>query len=186
VPLERDAGPLLVVCNHTAGVDPLLVQSACSFFVRWMMGKDMRLAWLRDVWDWLDIIDVDRKGRDTRAARVALRALRDRCVVGIFPEGRIERPRGRLLPFQPGLGLIVKSSGAPVLPVFIRGTPDAPTAWGSLSRRSSSVVRFGSLLRFESDDAGAITREIEAWFALQPGVRDVGRELDARSTAVAK
>ncbi|HYE02339.1 MAG TPA: hypothetical protein VD963_03785, partial [Phycisphaerales bacterium] len=36
IPPSRRPGPLIVVANHTAGVDPLLIQSACPFEVRWM------------------------------------------------------------------------------------------------------------------------------------------------------
>ncbi len=127
----RDAGPLVLVINHTAGVDPVLVQSVCPFFVRWMMGRDMRAGSLSHIWEWLDIIDVDRKGRDTTAARHAIRALRAGGVIGIFPEGRIERPRGTLLPFHAGVGMIVAAGKAPAQPIYVRGTPDARTAWGS-------------------------------------------------------
>ena len=42
-PASGPIGPLVVVCNHTAGVDPLLVQSACPFEIRWMMLREMML-----------------------------------------------------------------------------------------------------------------------------------------------
>ncbi len=167
VPRTRNAGPLLLVVNHTAGVDPLLVQAACPFFVRWMMGRDMRTRHLADIWDWADIIDVDRKGRDTTSARQAIRVLKSGGIVGIFPEGRIERPRGHLLPFHPGVGLIVNAAAVPVLPVFICGTPHAHTAWGSLVRRGRAVVRFGPVMHLPRASAEDTTAAIRAWFETQ-------------------
>ena len=37
VPRGSRAGPLIVVCNHTSGVDPILVQAVCPFEVTWTM-----------------------------------------------------------------------------------------------------------------------------------------------------
>lgn len=164
LPCGRDVGPLVLVVNHTAGVDPLLVQAACPFFVRWMMGRDMRTRHLSDIWDWAEVIDVNRKGRDTSSARAAVRVLKAGGVVGIFPEGRIERPRGTLLPFHPGVGMIVQAGGARVLPVFIRGTPHAPTAWGSLARRGRARITFGPVFQPARASAEETTAQIKHWF----------------------
>ncbi len=169
LPHNRSPGPLILVVNHTAGVDPLLVQAACPFFVQWMMGRDMRTRYLADIWEWVDIIDVDRKGRDTTSARAAIRVLRDGGVIGIFPEGRIERPPGVLLPFHPGVGMIVQAGGARVLPVFLRGTPETRTAWGSLFRRGHAVVRFGPVMALPRADAETTTATVKAWFESQCG-----------------
>lgn len=104
IPDGRHAGPLLIVANHTAGVDPLLVQSACPFFVRWMMADDMQINGLNWFWRWVQVIGVDRNGREIAAAREAIRHLQDRGVIGIFPEGTLERPARHILPFLPGSG----------------------------------------------------------------------------------
>ncbi|MEM9372571.1 MAG: hypothetical protein AAGA55_02925, partial [Planctomycetota bacterium] len=37
------SGPLIIVCNHTAGVDPILVSSGCPRRIAWIMAEDMRL-----------------------------------------------------------------------------------------------------------------------------------------------
>jgi 1-acyl-sn-glycerol-3-phosphate acyltransferase len=37
-------GPLVIVANHTAGVDPLLIHVACPFDIRWMMMREMMLG----------------------------------------------------------------------------------------------------------------------------------------------
>lgn len=164
IPRTFDAGPLVVVCNHTAGVDPLLVQTALPFEVRWMMGRDMRWRGLADLWEFARIIDVDRTGRDTRSAREAIRHLKSGGVLGVFPEGKIARPRGSVLPFRPGIGLIVSAAQAPVLPVWIEGTPVAPTAWGSLWRRGHARLRIGPIMTTSDGKAEDVTRRIESWF----------------------
>ncbi|MCC7388498.1 MAG: 1-acyl-sn-glycerol-3-phosphate acyltransferase [Phycisphaerales bacterium] len=142
IPDRPEPGPMVVVANHTAGVDPLLIQAACPFFIRWMMALDMRLPAAEWFWRWTEVISVDRDGREVAAARTAIRHLRDGGVVGIFPEGNLERPHRHILPFLPGVGLIIAKSGATVLPAIIDDTPQVDPAWSSLWRTSRSTVRF--------------------------------------------
>lgn len=83
----RPAGPLIIVSNHTGAADPLLIQAACTFEIRWMMMREMN----RGVVDWFTrygrIILVERDGRDMASTREALRHLRGGGVLGIFPDG---------------------------------------------------------------------------------------------------
>lgn len=156
--------PLIVVVNHTAGVDPLLVQNATRRIEpRWMMADDMRVPVLEPFWRWTRIIDVARFGADTGSARIALRHLKQGGVLGIFPEGGIERPPEQLLPFQPGVGLLIKRSGAPVLSVIVTGTPQVDPAFASLWSPSRSRVRFMPILRYAETalDAAGIVRDLQ-------------------------
>lgn len=155
VPPETYPGKLIVVCNHTAGIDPLLVQAATPFFVRWMMASDMRVPMLEPFWRFAEIIDVDRSGKDRSSAREAIRYLEAGGVLGIFPEGGIARPRGTILPFMPGVGLIIRRTGARVLPVIIRGTPVVPTAWQSLYTKSHATIEFRPVIDYSADRRSA-------------------------------
>lgn len=149
VPLAADgtpAEPLIIVANHTAGIDPLLIQAVLPFEVRWIMAADMRVRALDALWDYAGVIFVDRQGGEGHSIRAALRHLRDRHpagpgVIGVFPEGHIERPPRELLAFQEGIGMLAAKGRARVLPVLIDGAPYAQTAWGSLLQPSRSRVR---------------------------------------------
>lgn len=158
--------PLIVVANHTAGVDPLLIQAACPFEVRWMMARDMMIPAGRPLWEFARIIPVDRARPDPAALRQALRHLREGGVLGVFPEGGIERPPGMLRPFEPGLGFLISRSRAAVLPVVIRGTPHAPTAWGSLFRPSRARLTFHEPITPDSlpHDPDRIVADLESRF----------------------
>jgi 1-acyl-sn-glycerol-3-phosphate acyltransferase len=139
----RDAGgPLMVVSNHTAGLDPALIQAALDFEVRWMMAADMRAPQLEEWWQYGRVIFVDRSGKDTSSVREALRHLKAGGALGVFPEGRLERPAEHLMPFREGVGLLAIKSGATVLPVVVDGTPVGRTAWSSFLKSSRSRVRF--------------------------------------------
>ncbi len=160
IPKSIRPGRLIVVVNHTAGVDPILVQAACPFEIRWMMAVDMQVEQMQWAWDWLRVIRVDRIGRDTTSAREAIRCLEDEGVVGIFPEGAIERPMRQVRPFFPGVGLLISRTGAPVLPVVVDGTPQTEHAWGSLFRCSRATLRFLPLVRYTRGSAAEITRDL--------------------------
>lgn len=144
-------GGLLVVANHTAGIDPLLIQAACRFEIRWMMARDMRAPALDLFWRYARIVFVDRRMGDRDAAAEGVKHLRRGGALGVFPEGRIERPAGAVMPFMPGVGVFARRTHAPVLPVFIEGTPRAETAWGSLWRPSRSRVVFLPVVRYGKD-----------------------------------
>lgn len=156
IPSEREPGPLIVVANHTAGIDPVLVQAACPFEIRWMMAMDMMLPVLRAFWEWTEVIPVNRAGNDRASARKALRYVESGGVLGVFPEGRLERPAKTIMPFLPGIGLLVARTGAKVLPVVIEGTPQVDPAWASLARRSRSRVTFHPPMDFTGCSATEI------------------------------
>lgn len=160
--------PVIVVVNHTAGIDPILVQIACPFEIRWMMGRDMMLPALDWVWNWLRVIPVDRHNArgDMTALRLALRHLDSpHAAIGVFPEGAIAKPRGSLLPFAPGVGLLIAKSRATVLPILISGTPAVAEAWQSLWTPSRSSLRILPPVAFPLDSSPAhITQQLHALF----------------------
>lgn len=169
VPASRDAGPLIIVSNHTAGLDPLLIQAFVPCEVTWMMGRDMMLPRFAAIWEFLSIIAVEREGtgkagRDMAALRRAVKTLKGGGVVGIFPEGHI--PNGEQVgDFSPGVGMLMLLSGAPALVARVSGTPRADRAWKSLVRRSHSQVEFLGVVRAnEGEKAEALTARLRAMF----------------------
>lgn len=191
-PKGRRVGPLVVVANHSAGVDPLLVQAALPFEVRWMMARDMQhdaLAWL---WEFTGVIGVTRldaaesggaaggagggrRGSDSTAAREAIRHLKAGGVIGVFPEGRIVG-RGRVGEFMPGVGLLVSRTGAMALQVIIDGTAESKSAWGSLLSPPpppdrSARVRFLPLRDYGDTGAAEIAADMRARLIAETGWR---------------
>lgn len=163
-------GPLIVVSNHTAGLDPLLIQAFLPREVTWMMGRDMMLPHFADIWEFLSIIAVEREGtgkagRDMAALRQAVKVLKAGGVVGIFPEGHIPVD-GRIGEFSPGVGLLMLLSGAPALVTRVSGTPRADRAWKSLLRRSHARVEFLGLVQAQAGEkAEPLTARLRAMYA---------------------
>lgn len=162
IPPSIRAGPLVVVVNHTAGVDPALVQAACRFEIRWVMAKDMRHPLGEVFWRWSKIVFVDRGGGEVNGTRAALRHVTEGGVLGIFPEGGLERPPRVIRPFHRGIGFIIRKTGARVLPVVIEGTPQIDPAWASLWCRSRSRVTFMPVIDYTGSKlrAGDIAEDL--------------------------
>jgi len=156
---QADPGGLIVVSNHTSGVDPLLIQAACHFHIRWMMASDMMIPELDWLWTSQNIIPVSRDGRDSNAAREAIRHVRSGGVVGIFPEGRIVT-HGEVRTFHPGIGILAARTKAPVLLVWISGTPQTESMSRSFITPSRSQVVFAEFMHFKTDDPNQITQQL--------------------------
>ena len=144
-----DSGAVLVVANHTGGVDPVLVQAAGPRLIRWMMARDMMGRGLEDLWALTRVIPVDRTGTDAASLLAAMRTLKRGGVVGVFPEGRITRPSGTIRPFQEGVGVLASRCRAAVLPCWISGTPDVDGMAGSVFGRSDARVVFLEPVRYD-------------------------------------
>jgi len=179
VPLN---GGVLLVANHTAGLDPILVSTCCPRTVRWIMALDMRLPQLEWFWSWQRIIFVGRDGkngstspgggdRGAAGVRAALEELNSGGVVGIFPEGGIERPPEMVMPFQAGVGLMIRKAGVPVVPVWVSGTPQVDPAWASLWHRSKSRVVFGEPIDYTGRkmSASEIAADLRRWMVETSG-----------------
>jgi len=117
-----ESGPAIVIANHTSGADPIFLQATCHRMIVWMMAAEFRamrgMQWLFDL---AEIIPVARSGRDTASMRAAMRVLDRGGVIGVFPQGRIER-RGHDFPFRPGVSLLSSRTGASVWPAHLDGT----------------------------------------------------------------
>jgi long-chain acyl-CoA synthetase len=79
----------------------------------------------------------------------------------LFPEGT--RSEGRLATFRPGIGLLVKQTSAPVLPVAIRGLGELKAGSKGWFRSGTVEVRVGRPMRFPAlETEAAITAKLHS------------------------
>lgn len=144
-------GPAILVCNHTSGLDPLLIQSVCKRVIVWMMAREYyEIRPLKPFFQLLEAIPVDRASRDTGAMRSALRALQEGRILGIFPEGRISTVKGQLLPFQTGVAQMAIKLKIPVYPAFLNGTQYGVSDMvPAFTHRQEATLRFGPAVEFD-------------------------------------
>ena len=76
----------------------------------------------------------------------------------IFPEGGHSRD-GKMLPFQLGLGIMVKELGIPVVPIKISGTDLVLPHGADFPKRGKVTVTFGEPLRFSYEEPADIVEK---------------------------
>jgi cytidylate kinase len=124
MPMDALPRGFIVAVNHISLWDPPLVGStfhrykvytlakAELFKPEWFMGKIFR---------GIDGIPINRRGFDKKAFLQANEALHNGHNLVIFPEGT-RQAIGHPGPVRNGLGIVVQATGAPMIPLFIRGS----------------------------------------------------------------
>ena len=114
----------ILVSNHRAPIDPTFLYLSTRRMVHWMVAKEYvvhpALAWF---FQESESIPVSRGGIDTKATKIAIRYAEQGGLVGMFPEGRINRTDDLLLPGRPGAALIALRAQVPIVPMYVDGAP---------------------------------------------------------------
>jgi 1-acyl-sn-glycerol-3-phosphate acyltransferase len=147
-----EEGPCIIAANHCSFFDPPLVGVACKRAIHYLARKSL-LEWpvLGPIFPDLNVIPVDRKNADRSALMGAIRVVKNGGAVLIFPEGT-RSPDGKLQPAQPGIGMIVAKTEAPVVPVRIFGSYEAYSRNQRRPKISAVTVKIGEPLKLLSSN----------------------------------
>ena len=119
--------PLIIMANHLSFLDGPVLFMLLPLPLRVIIKKGIgRIPVLGPGMRFVGFLTVDRKGARESKGRIELaaRLMRERGYSFlIFPEGT-RSPDGRLGPFRRGGFFLALESGAPIVPVAIRGTYD--------------------------------------------------------------
>lgn len=137
-------GPVILIANHASYLDPVLLGSTCPRRVRFLarggLGKVPLLgAWMRAV----GVFFVGEAGTTRKGMQRSLVVLDQGEVVALFPEGSRTRT-GEVAPFERGALLLLKKSGAVVVPVGIRGSFTAFPPGSVFPRPLRCTVHYGA------------------------------------------
>ena len=159
-----ERGPVILAANHVSFVDSPLLMFCLPRRV-WFLGKAEYLdSWTtRHLFPAVGMIPLERTGgRGALAAmRSALAVLTSEQAIGIYPEGTRSRD-GLLHRGHTGLAWIALKSGAPILPVGIRGTAEVqPPGARFPNLRGDCSIRIGTPIPMERyDDRDRRTQRI--------------------------
>jgi 1-acyl-sn-glycerol-3-phosphate acyltransferase len=175
--------PFVLVANHASHLDALVLTTVLPLAWRDQVfpigaadkffGK-RSLAWM--VTTLLNVLPITRKA----AGRHALKELRQRLheppsIFILFPEGARTRD-GALLPFKPGVGMMIGATAAPVVPCYLQGTLQAGPAGSMIPRPCKIVIRIGP-----PHDFSAVPDDRHGWQhvaqTLESAVRALGGPL---------
>jgi 1-acyl-sn-glycerol-3-phosphate acyltransferase len=162
VPLE---GAAIIAPNHLSLLDPPLIGCACPRELRFIAKAELfRYGLFSKLIRRLGAFPVERGTADVGAIKTALRFLNDGRAVIIFIEGT--RGTGEyLLPPTPGVTLLARQSGAPVVPTAIVGSEQAWGKGAKLPRRAQVKVAFGEPVRYDEVFGSRADREARDAFS---------------------
>jgi 1-acyl-sn-glycerol-3-phosphate acyltransferase len=146
-------GPVILAANHQSFLDPPFAGSVSDRAIYFLARKSLLdgafLGWLLPK---LNVIPVDSEtGRDRTALKALIRILRAGQGTLVFPEGA-RSPDGKLHPAQPGLGLVIAKTLAPVVPMRIFGAYDAWPIHEKWPRPRRITVVVGEPIYFTQED----------------------------------
>lgn len=155
-------GGLLILSNHLADVDPIVIWYASRRPIHFMAKSElfaMRLlgSFIRR----FKAFPVRRGEPDRQAIKHAIKLLKAGECVGIFPEGQLSED-AKLQPILPGIGLIAKMAGVPILCCGLHGTHRMMPYGTTIPRPAFGGVSatWGEVKQFPKD---AEVEEIVAW-----------------------
>jgi long-chain acyl-CoA synthetase len=163
------SGPLLVVCNHIAGVDVGFVQTALPARFRRRIatatggealealrtpasgrgvfgGVYDRMQWVLGV-SLLNLFPLPREAGFRQSFAYAGQAVDLGYSVLVFPEGR-QTVDGKINPFRAGIGLLANNLNIPVLPMRIVGLFEVTQAGRKFAPPWKIGVRIGRPMKF--------------------------------------
>jgi long-chain acyl-CoA synthetase len=169
--LEDLAGPVFFVANHLSYLDQpavmfalpakLRYRSATAAWEEFFFGDygGLERIWRRLCYEYgtlaLNLFPLPQSQGFSGSLAFMGRLVDAGINILIFPEGG-HALDGNMLPFQPGLGIMVKELAIPVVPVKISGTEKVLPHEVSFPKRGRVTVTFGAPLRFRSEEPAEI------------------------------
>ena len=148
------SGPVILAMNHQSYLDPPLAGSTCNRPIYFLARRTLLdVPLLGPVLPKLNVIPVNQEGVDRSAIKTVIRVLLAGNGVLVFPEGS-RTVDGNLQAAEPGLGLIIAKTLAPVVPMRIFGAHEALPRGGGKLRFARITIVVGQPIHFTHEDVG--------------------------------
>jgi 1-acyl-sn-glycerol-3-phosphate acyltransferase len=113
-------GPFIIVANHSSLLDPVILGISIRPKVIFVAAAYLfKVGWLGYMLRKFNSIPVQREN-DIKAIKQSLKILKRGGVLGIFPEGGIDRQKNHL-PVRAGAAYLAAKIGVPIVPIKIKG-----------------------------------------------------------------
>src|SRR5690348_2026139 len=153
-------GPVILAVNHQSFLDPPLAGNAADRAIFFLAKKSLMdnslLGWLLPK---LNVIPVNLEGGDRSALKALIRVLTAGECALVFPEGT-RTPDGNLQPAEPGLGLVIAKTLAPVVPMRIFGAYDVWPIHGKLRWSGKITIVVGEPIHFSEAEVSGGGKEL--------------------------
>lgn len=113
---------VILAGNHTNNLDAAIMLAGPKRVVHMLAKKELFKSKISNAFfRSMGCIPVDRKIHDENAKSEAIEVLKNNEVIGIFPEGTVNRTNDIILPFKYGAVSFAKKTGAYIVPFTITG-----------------------------------------------------------------
>jgi 1-acyl-sn-glycerol-3-phosphate acyltransferase len=153
------SGPVILAMNHQSYLDPPLGGTTCDRAVYFLARRTLLdVPLLGRLLPKLNVIPVNQQGVDRSALKSLIRVLKAGNAALVFPEGS-RTLDGNLQPAEPGLGLVIAKTLAPVVPMRIFGAHEALPRGGGLHFVPITIV-IGEPLFFTAGDLNPAGKDL--------------------------
>ena len=140
VPAE---GGVLLVTNHASYLDPVLIGVQLPRPISYLAKSEL---FINSVFGWLirnlNAYPVRQGAGDVGAMKETIKRLQEGHLLNIFPEGS-RTETGELLPIAPGVALVVRRAGVPIVPCVIQGSFESMPRGRAIPHRRPIAVMYG-------------------------------------------
>ncbi len=197
--LSKVKGPLIFAANHSSHADTAAIlgtlppricrrtvvaaaldvfgPSSCNIANTSISVRSIRRKLSRDCLQFIvaagfHAFAFDRLGPPLRSVRTSVQLIRNNWNLLLYPEGTRSRT-GEIGSFKPGVALLAKFTGQPVIPIHVEGG-DAILPYGVLMPQPArALVRYGEPLWYQADDTplsftARLEQAVRALAARQP------------------
>ncbi len=113
-------GAFILAGNHTSYLDPILVASSTKRCVHFFAKDSLYKGIKKPLFKGLGIIPVNRKIKDKNSLIKGIECLNNKHVVGIFPEGTINRTNDIIMKFKYGAIKMSYETNTKIIPFAIK------------------------------------------------------------------
>lgn len=174
--LSEVEGPVIFAANHMSFLDQPAVMFALPADVRYRTAtaawaefffvnfrNQLQKLWKRFCYEYgtlaLNLFPLPQSSGFRESLRFMGRLADSGRNILIFPEGA-RSPDGRLLPFEQGLGLVVRELRLPLIPVRVRGLEQVLPRGAKFPKRGDVSVTFGKPMEFGLEEPEAVVEAI--------------------------
>ena len=166
------SGGFILASNHISYYDPPLVGSFQRRELYFLAKKELfRNKLFGALITATNSLPVSRGTIDRKAIELAVGVLKQGFGLTFFPEGT-RAPKGTFLPAKPGLGLVAREAGVPIVPAYIHGANDLKRCFW---RKDRMTITYGE--PFSAEWVMSHPAEKEGYLAISEAVMERIRQL---------
>ena len=114
-------GRCLLAGNHTNNLDCITLGYGTKRCIRFVAKDELTKGVKGYFFKIMGIVPVNRKIHDKTVIPTCVNLLNNESIVGIFPEGTINKTKDIIMPFKKGVVVMAMETNSPIIPFAING-----------------------------------------------------------------